>query len=115
MLLTLDDDDPGPRYAQIASAVRRALATGGLAPGDRLPPARQLAASLGVNMHTVLRAYGELADEGLVAMRQGRGVTVVAAAPERARLHDMIRQLTAEGRRLGVDPETLAAMIREMG
>jgi hypothetical protein len=42
-------------------------------------------------------------------------VTVVAAAPDRARLHDMIRALTAEARRLGVDPETLATMIREMG
>jgi DNA-binding transcriptional regulator YhcF (GntR family) len=113
MLLTLDDQDPSPLYEQIAAAVRRALTTGELATGERLPPARALAASLGVNMHTVLRAYGELASDGLIAIRRGRGVTVLAGAPDRAGLHGMIRALSAEARRLGVEREELITMIRE--
>jgi len=113
MLLRLDDRDTAPLHEKIAAGLRRALAAGEVAVGERLPAARELGASLGVNMHTVLRAYAQLADEGLVAVRRGRGVTVLAAGPERAELHHRIRALLDEARRLGIEREELVAMIRE--
>lgn len=89
MLLRLDQDDDQPLYLRIGRAVRRGLAEGEIASGDRLPAARALAEELGVNMHTVLRAYADLRDEGLIELRRGRGAIVLEtadAATERARL-----------------------------
>ncbi|SEF23741.1 DNA-binding transcriptional regulator YhcF, GntR family [Amycolatopsis pretoriensis] len=113
MLLRLDDRDTAPLHEKIAAGLRRALAAGDLGVGERLPSARELGSSLGVNMHTVLRAYAQLADEGLVSMRRGRGVTVLAAGPDRAELHHRIRALVDEARRLGIEHEELVVMIEE--
>ncbi len=114
MLLTLDHEDTGPLYLQIAAAVRRALVEGDVSAGDRLPAGRALAESLGVNMHTVLRAYAELEREGLVRMRRGRGVVVTEMALDRARLHELVRQVSGEARRLGVTKQELMAMFEEL-
>jgi len=74
-----------PLYAQIRDSVRSAVLTGALAPGMRLPPERELATSLGVNRTTTMRAYHELAADGVVEARPGRG-TVVRSSRERT--HD---------------------------
>jgi DNA-binding transcriptional regulator YhcF (GntR family) len=113
MLLRLDDRDDVPLYLQIAASVRGAIANGELAPGDRLPAARTLAASLGVNMHTVLRGYAELEQEGLVSLRRGRGVMVTAESPGRARLLELVREVGREARRLGIAPDEVEALLRE--
>ena len=55
-------------------------------PRDRLPPARDLAAVLGANAHTVLRALRTLRDEGLLEFRRGRRATVTTIAPQRTEL-----------------------------
>jgi GntR family transcriptional regulator len=65
-------------HEQVDASIRRSIADGEAGPGDRLPPARDLAAVLGVNNNTVLRALRQLRDEGLLEFRRGRGVTVVA-------------------------------------
>lgn len=76
MLLTLDFTAEVPLGKQIAAQIHQAISAGKLCPGERLPSARHLAESVGVNMHTVLSAYGALRNSGLIEMRQGRGTRV---------------------------------------
>ena len=113
MLIRIDPQSEAPIFAQIAASVRADLAAGRLAPGDRLTSARDVASALGVNLHTVLRAYQDLRDEGLVEMRRGRGATVTDAAAPLAELHDDVVALVAKARRLGLSSDTLASLVKE--
>lgn len=113
MLIRVDPTSDVPLFAQVAASVRADAATGRLRPGDRLPSAREVAAALGVNLHTVLRAYQELRDEGLVDMRRGRGAVVTDAVDRLSELHEDIVALAARARALGLSPETLAALVKE--
>ena len=113
MLVRLDSASDVPLFAQVAASVRADAAAGRLRPGDRLPSAREVASALGVNLHTVLRAYQELRDEGLVDMRRGRGALVTDAAVPLVQLHDEIAALAARARTLGLSPDTLAALVKE--
>ncbi|QGG94263.1 GntR family transcriptional regulator [Actinomarinicola tropica] len=114
MLIQIDESASLPLFSQIAGQVRHAIADGSLRVGDRLAPARELAASLGVNMHTVLRAYQELRDEGLVEMRRGRGVTVSAAAPDVAPLVELATAYIAAARRRGMTDDAVVAHLKEL-
>lgn len=112
MLIRVDRDSTIGLADQIAGQVRRALSSGDVAPGDALPPAKQLAESLGVNMHTVLRAYAALREEGLIVVQRGRGTRVRRDAdPARSSLREQIRALVAAADRLGV---SRAELIKEM-
>lgn len=114
MLIRVDPTSDAPLFAQLAASVRMGAAAGRLRPGDRLPAAREVAASLGVNLHTVLRAYQQLRDEGLVDMRRGRGAVVTEAAGPLAELHDDIRALAAKAHALGLSPDAVASIIKEI-
>ena len=114
MLFRVDPADSEPLFRQIAAQVRGAIAEDRLGPGDRLPPARQLAEALDVNMHTVLRAYGDLRDEGLVDMRRRRGVIVREAAGGRARVIAAAAALAAEARRVGMARDDVVALLEEV-
>lgn len=67
-----------PIHDQIVGELRRLIACGELRTGDELPPVRQLAADLGINLNTVARAYRELTEAGLLASTRGRGTVVIA-------------------------------------
>ncbi|MEW1603569.1 GntR family transcriptional regulator [Streptomyces sp. NPDC093808] len=114
MLLKLDVTDHRPLHEQVAGAVRRAIAEGECAPGDRLPPARDLSQALGVNVNTVLRGLRALRDEGLLEFRRGRGVTVARGADERSALLDRVREVLADAARLGYGKDDVIDMIREV-
>jgi GntR family transcriptional regulator len=102
MIKQVDRDASKPLHDQVAAEIRRAIADGEAGPGDRLPPARDLAAVLGVNANTVLRALRMLRDEGLLEFRRGRGVTV-AGTPEDgavvARAHEFLEFARSQGYR----------------
>ena len=114
MLFRIDPGLDEPLHSQIAAQVRRAIAESKVKRGDQLPPARELAASLDVNMHTVLRAYTTLRDEGLVDMRRGRGVTVATASVPRARVIELARELLAEARRHSVGLRELKQLLESL-
>ena len=101
--VNVDRSEPIELYEQVAAEIRRAIADGEAKPGERLPPARDLAAVLGVNTNTVLRALRTLRDEGLLEFRRGRGITV-AGTPEQgavvARARELVRFARAHGYRV---------------
>ncbi|AXG80371.1 GntR family transcriptional regulator [Streptomyces paludis] len=111
MLVKIDPTSRVPLSDQVASSVRRAMAEGQLRSGDRLPAAREVAKSLGVNVHTVLRGYQALKAEGLIDLRPGRGAVVITTAPRsHALLIETFNQAVALARELGFsDEETLSA------
>src|SRR4026208_1192911 len=88
----IDRQDPTLLHAQVAGEIRRAIADGEAKPGERLPPAKDLAAVLGVNTNTVLRALRQLRDEGLLEFRRGRGITVTGS-PQHGAVVEQARQL----------------------
>src|SRR5438552_15849480 len=96
----VDRSEPMPLHEQVAAEIRRAIADGEAGPGERLPPARDLAAVLDVNTNTVLRALRLLRDEGLLEFRRGRGVTVVGT-PERGAVTAKAKELSSFVRRPG--------------
>lgn len=106
----LDRSDPLPLHEQVAAEVRRAIAEGEAGPGDRLPLARDLAAVLGVNRNTVLRALHLLRDEGLLEFRRGHGITVTGTK-EKSDLLVQVHQLVATARKRGYRKSELIAMI----
>lgn len=117
MLVRIDTHSSLGLADQIAAQVRKALADGELAPGDRLPPARDVAAGLEINMHTVLRAYAALREEGLVDVRRGRGAQIRHDLPpqggEWLELRTQIRDLVQRASRLGLSLDQLIDELRK--
>lgn len=99
MLIRIDPQATEPIYAQLVREVRRAVTSAELGVGDRLPAARELARSLDINMHTVLRAYAELRDDGVIELRRGRGAVVIAVPSTPAEVSAALRDLVALARR----------------
>lgn len=114
MLIRVDATRSVPLADQIAACVRRGIAEGAAGAGERLPPARELAASLEVSIHTVLAGYQQLRDEGLIELRRGRGATVRGDAPAgRAAVVELARELVRAARRIDLGDEELIGLLRE--
>jgi GntR family transcriptional regulator len=110
----VDRSDPTDLYQQVAGEIRRAIAEGEAKPGERLPPAKDLAAVLGVNTNTVLRALRVLRDQGLLEFRRGRGISV-AGTPERGAVVARAKELVDFARRQGYPLEELMQIIEDVG
>lgn len=115
MLISIDPAKKEPLFEQISAQLRGQISRGKIRKGERLPPARDLAEGLGVNMHTVLRAYSDLRAEGLIELRRGRGAVVVDPGRKSARLLELARQLSAEARKQNLSERELMRLIRESG
>ena len=113
MILRIDPASAVPLFEQLAASVRSEAGRGALAAGERLPAAREVAESLDVNIHTVLRAYQVLRDEGLVDLRRGRGAVVTQRVGQYGELGEAIPRLVTAAKELGLSVHTLTAMIRQ--
>jgi GntR family transcriptional regulator len=76
--ITIDEQDGRPMYRQVVDGIKELIARGELGQGSGLPPVRQVAADLGVNLNTIAFAYRELQKEGLIKIRHGAGAVVVS-------------------------------------
>ena len=114
MLEGVDRSDPMDLHDQVAAQIRRAIADGEAKPGERLPPARDLAAVMGVNTNTVLRAMRVLREDGLLEFRRGHGIRV-AGTPERGAVVARARELVRFARQQGYRRDELIEMIEAIG
>jgi GntR family transcriptional regulator len=106
----LDRTDDAHLHEQVAMQIRRAIAEGEAKPGERLPPARHIAAVLGVNSNTVLRALRVLRDEGLLEMAPRRGIRVVGT-PAQSEVLTKIAELLQLARRNGYTRAEVVQMV----
>jgi GntR family transcriptional regulator len=110
----VDRVEPLDLHEQVAAEIRRAIADGEARPGERLPPARDLATVLGVNTNTVLRALRLLRDEGLLDFRRGRGITVTSSS-ERGAVVLRARELVEFARSQGYRRDEVIRIIEKLG
>lgn len=118
MYVTVDERDARPLYQQLVDEIKTLIARGELAEGTSLPPVRQVAADLGVNLNTVAFAYRKLQKEGLIRVRHGSGAVVISQTlrekPDerlRAQLRTALTQLVLSGLK---QPEIKALINEEM-
>jgi GntR family transcriptional regulator len=119
-IVSIDPRDPTPIYAQLERALRAAIATGRLRPGDQLPTVRQLAVDLRVNANTVARVYVELERAGAIETRRGVGSFISAAGRSDARpAGEKVRRLRAFATRVLADADaagfTVDDVMAELG
>ncbi|MDR0285649.1 MAG: GntR family transcriptional regulator [Propionibacteriaceae bacterium] len=112
MLWRIDPERDEPVYQQLIAQVHRAVLRGDLAVGERLPAATELARSLDVNIHTVLHAYRQLREEGVLDVRRGRGAVVVGRR-DRGDVVKALRGFASAARDAGLSADAAAALVRE--
>jgi len=113
-ILRIDLGSPTPVYRQIVDSLRALLVGGAFAPGDRLPPVREIAIDLGVNHNTVAEAYRLLAEEGWLELRRHQGATVISRPPQRARQKDFVQRLRELAARAIADGVDKAAVAKQL-
>jgi DNA-binding transcriptional regulator YhcF (GntR family) len=110
----IDHSSPELLQQQIARCVRQGVASGELTIGEQLPPAVELAASLSVDRNTVLAAYRQLRDEGLLEFRRGRGARVASTLTEPAPVAEAAQVLVAVARQHGLGRSDLIRIIEQL-
>ena len=111
--MEINRDEAVSLYVQVAAAIRRAIAEGEITQGERLPPVVDLAAVLGVNKNTVIRAMHQLRDDGLLDFTRGRGIRVVGT-PQRSALLARISQLLEYARSEGYRVDDVVSLMRSI-
>jgi GntR family transcriptional regulator len=114
LVVKIDRSDPTLLHDQVAGDIRRAIAHGEAKPGEKLPPARDLAAVLGVNTNTVLRALRVLRDEGILEFQRGRGITVAGGARQKSIVRTKAQELVRVARHNGYRRDELIRLIESI-
>jgi len=115
MLWRIDPGRDEPVYQQLVTQVHQAIVHGELENGERLPAARDLAASLDINIHTVLHAYQQLREDGVLDVRRGRGAVIVARAAHNLNgVFDALQTFINSARTAGLSPASAAILVREV-
>lgn len=113
-MLTLNYRDTRPIYEQIYDGLRRLMLTGAIAPEEKLPSVRELAAEMAINPNTIQRAYAELEAEGYVVSVTGKGSFVAEGDTQntarRAELTGKLKPLLEELKNLGMTREELVQL-----
>jgi GntR family transcriptional regulator len=122
--ITIDERDGRPIYQQVVDEIKRLIARGELEEGSTLPPVRQVAADLGVNLNTIAFAYRQLQQEGLIKVRHGAGAVVISRVIEKSvseRLHaklaaaltDLVLSGLTRAEVIGIVNNALNSLIRD--
>ena len=109
--MPVSNEKPLPVYLQVASELRREIAEGLAKPGQRLPPARDMAAVRDVNQNTMFRALRQLRDEGLLEFQRGRGISVTGEAPGLNEIVARCRELLGFSSRHGYQKDEVLRII----
>jgi GntR family transcriptional regulator len=119
MLLTINEKDSRPIYLQIINQVREQVSHGTLKPGEELPSVREVAESLGINMHTVRSAYLKLRDQGIINLYLGRKARIAKRQPSwhdadlEADIKARLKELVTDASLIGLSPEDLCRLINQ--
>ena len=116
-MLQLNYRDSRPIYGQIKDGLRKMIVTGAVAPDEKLPSVRAMAAQLAINPNTIQRAYAELEAEGFIYSVPGKGSFAAdrgqAPTGRREELFVRLREILAELRYLNVSDEEIIAVVKE--
>ncbi len=112
----LDSHSGVPTYRQLTQQVHRALRLGVLDRGDQLPTAREVVEALAINPNTVLRAYRDLEQQGLVRTRPGQGTFIVAVPPgptlgDHQALRRGLQRWVRDAREAGLDDDAIDTLV----
>jgi len=118
VLISINEQDYRPVYVQIVNQVKQQILEGNLKPGDELPSVRELASSLGINMHTVRRAYLVLRDQKLLVFRLGQQARVAklrsrpaGSAEVAAVIGERLQELITEAFLLGLSRDDFRQIV----
>ena len=119
MLLSIDEHDNRPIYLQIVNQLKEQVGNGTLQPGDELPSVREVADSLGVNMHTVRSAYLKLRDQDIITLRLGRRAKIARRQPPAhnadllADLKVRVKELITDARLIGLSLDDFLDLVSQ--
>lgn len=113
--LTIDTASRKPIYEQLADGLKALIARGELKEGVTLPPVRQLAADLGVNLNTVAVAYRQLQSEGLITVRHGSGAVVSSRTTTEQSDSELRKPLRAALTQLVLSGLSISRIMRMVG
>lgn len=117
MWLSINEKDSRPIYLQIINQVKEQVGNGTLKPGDELPSVREMADSLGINLHTVRGAYLKLRDQGIIDLRLGRRARIARLEYPNTnkdaedQLRQKIKELITDANLMGLSPDEIRAFI----
>ncbi|MBM7581442.1 GntR family transcriptional regulator [Caldicoprobacter guelmensis] len=115
MWFSISFSSPVPIYVQIVDKLKTLINSGQIKPGEYLPSVRALAQSLGVNMHTVLKAYKVLESEGIVKVERGEGYMVVKTDEKAQReVLDELSKLILKAQMLNVKKSEIISLVNKI-